>query len=213
MVRQVLLLLEVVMPAVVTARVVMVKRVMVSGFRQVRQMLRVLLLDRLLLAVAEAVFLAAGLRIGQSWRQELAAASGRVGADQRALRFFAAILLGLLAIVVVLRGGIFFDFDLLVPHHHLVGSPKAGNQTVRLFLSDGKIGGKLETLFIERCRFTHRIVRANLFHATFEPRSDGLLRHFFFDDVLELLSRQQLFQLQRLSDVDRAIRQHAVDRQ
>lgn len=176
-----------------------------------RQMLRVLLLNRLLFAFIEAVFLAAGLRIGQRWRQEFAATSGRVGSDQSALRLFVSILLGFLSIVVVLGRGVFLDFDLLVPHHHLVGRSKAGNQAVRLFLSDGKIGVKLETLFIECC-VSYRIVRANLFHATFKPRSDCLLRDFFFDDVLEFFSGKQLLQLQRLSDVDGSIRQHAVDR-
>lgn len=57
---------------------------------------------------------------------------------------------------------------------------------------------------------SYRVVRSNLLHAAFQPRSNRLLRHFLLDDVLELFPRQQLFQLKRLANVDGAVRQHAA---
>lgn len=75
---EILLLLQVVMPVVPAGVVVMmVERVVIARFGQVRKMLR-FVLHRLFLAVVEPIFAASRLRVGERRRQKFAATSGGV---------------------------------------------------------------------------------------------------------------------------------------
>ena len=59
----------------------------------------------------------------------------------------------------------------------------------------------------------YRVVNVDSFHALqtrVEPLADRLFGDLFFNDVLELFAGQQLFQLQRLADIDRAVGQHTA---
>lgn len=67
------------------------------------------------------------------------------------------------------------------------------------------LNGKLH-LHSDFYRFTYvGILCSDLFQATLQPSAYGLLRYFFFDDIFKFLSCQQLFQLQRLTNVHRSI--------
>jgi len=57
------------------------------------------------------------------------------------------------------------------------------------------------------CRVTDR---PDAFEAFLEPHAYGLLGDLFFNGVLQLFPGQQLLHLERLPNVHRAIRQHAV---
>lgn len=62
---------------------------------------------------------------------------------------------------------------------------------------------------IKRLRLNAVTDRPDAFQALLEPHAYGLLGDLLFDGVLQLFPGQQLLQLQRLTDVHRAVRQHA----
>lgn len=201
MIRQVLLLLEIVMAIMATSMVMMEQCVMVAGLGKMWQMLS-FALDRFLLAVVESILAASSLRIRQRRSEELTATASWIRSAQ--ILCFLTNLLALLA-VFIRRQRIFLLFDLFVSHHHLVCCAKTGNQRIRLFL----LNEKCYKFLITDDEFSYRIVSANLFHASFKPGSNCLFRNFFLDDVFEFFAGKQFLKLQWLSDVHWTVWQHA----